>query len=83
MLRRVLTGEPLLTEKEDDQGLFGFIECDVPITRYEYDVLATSTEHEILTLAQLGLAPFEFLSLMGRLTGWRQTCPSPRGSSVS
>jgi hypothetical protein len=50
VLRRVLTDEPLLTGKDDDQGLFGFIECDVPITRYEYDVLATSTEHEILTL---------------------------------
>lgn len=38
MLRRVLTGELLLTEKDDDQGLFAFIESDVPITRYAYAV---------------------------------------------
>ncbi|HSL02087.1 MAG TPA: transposase [Nitrospiraceae bacterium] len=43
----------LHTGKDDDQELFGFIESDVQTTRYEYAVLVTSTEHEILTLAQL------------------------------
>lgn len=53
VLRRKLTGEMLLTEKEEPQGKFAFIEGDVPTARYEYAVLVTSTEHPILTLAQL------------------------------
>lgn len=35
----------------------------MPITRYAYAVLVTSTEHVILALAQLGLAPFDFMRL--------------------
>jgi len=53
VLRRKLTGEMLLTEKDDAQGTFAFIEGDVPTARYEYAVLVTSTMHPILTLAQL------------------------------
>ena len=53
VLRRKLTGEVLITDKEDPQEQFAFIETDVPAARYEYAVLVTSTEHAILTLAQL------------------------------
>jgi hypothetical protein len=53
VLRRILIGEVLMTAKDDDQELFDFMERDVPTKRYEYAVLVTSTEHEILTLAQL------------------------------
>ena len=53
VLRRILTGEMLMTGKDDDQERFDFMESDVPTKRYEYAVLVTSTEHEILTLAQL------------------------------
>ncbi len=53
VLRRKLTGEMLLTEKEEPQGKFAFIEGEVPTARYEYAVLVTSTVHPILTLAQL------------------------------
>lgn len=53
VLRRKLTGEMLLTEKDEPQGKLAFIEGDVPTARYEYAVLVTSTAHPILTLAQL------------------------------
>jgi hypothetical protein len=53
VLRRKLSGEMLLVGKDENQGLLAFIEGDVPSARYEYAVLVTSTEHEILTLAQL------------------------------
>ncbi|MEK9141569.1 MAG: transposase [Nitrospirota bacterium] len=53
VLRRPLTGELLMTETDADQARLAFIESDVPTKRYEYAVLVTSTEHEILTLAQL------------------------------
>lgn len=53
VLRRKLTGEMLITGKEDRQNEFAFIEGDVPTARYEYAVLVTSTQHEILALAQL------------------------------
>ena len=53
VLRRILTGEILMTAKDDDQELFDCMEHAVPTKRYEYAVLVTSTEHEILTLAQL------------------------------
>lgn len=53
VLRRKLTGEMLLTGKDEPQGEFAFIEGDVPTARYEYAVLVTSTAHPILTLAQL------------------------------
>jgi len=53
VLRRPLTGELLMTEKDDEQERLAFIENDVPTTRYEYAVLVTSTPYEILALAQL------------------------------
>ena len=53
VLRRKLTGEMLITGKEDRQDEFAFIEGDMPTARYEYAVLVTSTQYEILTLAQL------------------------------
>jgi hypothetical protein len=53
VLRRALTGEMLMTGKDDDQELFDFMESDVPTKRYEYAVLVTSTPYEILALAQL------------------------------
>jgi hypothetical protein len=53
VLRRPLTGEMLLTGKNDDQELLAFIESAVPTKRYEYAVLVTSTSYEILALAQL------------------------------
>jgi hypothetical protein len=53
VLRRTLTGERLLTGKDDDQGRFDFMESDVPTTRNEYAVLVPSTPYAILALAQL------------------------------
>lgn len=53
VLRRKLTGEMLITGKGDNQGQLAFIESDVPTARYEYAVLVTSTQHQVLTLAQL------------------------------
>lgn len=53
VLRRPLTGEMLMSEKDDEQARLAFVESDVPTKRYEYAVLVTSTAHEILTLAQL------------------------------
>jgi hypothetical protein len=53
VLRRKLTGEMLITGKDDHQEQFAFIEGDVPTARYEYAVLVTSTQYEILALAQL------------------------------
>ena len=53
VLRRKLTGEMLITGRDEDQGQIAFLESDLPTARYEYAVLVTSTAHEILTLAQL------------------------------
>jgi hypothetical protein len=53
VLRRKLTGEMLLTGKDERQNEFAFIEGDIPTARYEYAVLVTSTSYPILTLAQL------------------------------
>jgi hypothetical protein len=53
VLRRKLTGELLLSAKDDDQGELAFIVGDIPTARYEYAVLVTSTQHQILTVAQL------------------------------
>ena len=53
VLRRKLTGEIVLTGKDQDQEHFAFIDADVPTVRYEYAVLVTSTTHPVLTLAQL------------------------------
>jgi Transposase DDE domain group 1 len=53
VLRRKLTGELLLTGRDDRQDDLAFIEAQIPTARYEYAVLVTSTAHQILTLAQL------------------------------
>lgn len=53
VLRRKLAGEMMLNGKDDRQDEFAFIEGEVPTARYEYAVLVTSTQHPILTLAQL------------------------------
>jgi hypothetical protein len=53
VLRRKLSGEMLLTGTDDRQDEFAFIEGDSPTARYEHAVLVTSTQHEVLTLAQL------------------------------
>jgi len=53
VLRRVLRGEIALHAKDDRQGELAFIETAVPTARYEYAVLVTSSDREILTLAQL------------------------------
>ena len=50
VLRRTLTGEMLMTGKDDDQERFAFMESDVPTKRDEYAVLVPSTAHEIFTL---------------------------------
>ena len=58
VLRRPLKGEMLIAQQDDDgQQLLGFIEADRKagkgITGYEYAVLVTNTDYEILTLGQL------------------------------
>src|SRR5688572_7310940 len=51
VLRRALRGEALLAD--ESQGVLGFIEANVPTKRYEYAVLVTDLNHELLTIAQL------------------------------
>jgi hypothetical protein len=51
VLRRVLQGEALLAD--ESQGILAFVEANVPSKRYEYAVLVTDLEHELLTIAQL------------------------------
>ena len=51
VLRRGLQGEALLAD--ESQGILGFIETDVAAKHYEYAVLVTDLNHELLTLAQL------------------------------
>jgi hypothetical protein len=57
VLRRPLQGEMLVAQEEDGQQLLGFIEADRKggkrITGYEYAVLVTNLDHEILSLGQL------------------------------
>lgn len=53
VLRRKLSGEMLLTGTEDRQNEFAFIEGAIPTARHEYAGLVTSTQHAVLTLAQL------------------------------
>jgi len=53
VLRRKLTGELLVTGKDDRQDEFAFVVGANPTARYEHAVLVTSTAYEILTLAQL------------------------------
>jgi hypothetical protein len=51
VLRRAFRGEALLADAS--QGVLDFIEVNVPAKRYEYAVLVTDLDHELLTLAQL------------------------------
>ena len=57
VLRRPLKGEVLLAEDGNGQGLLGFVETDRKtgkrVTGYEYAVLVTNLDHEILALGQL------------------------------
>jgi len=57
VLRRPLKGEILIAENEDGQELLGFVEADRKTgkrtTGYEYAVLVTNLDHEILSLGQL------------------------------
>ena len=57
VLRRPIQGEVLLAGEDNGQQLLGFIEADrrdgKQITGYEYAVLVTNTDYEILGLGQL------------------------------
>lgn len=57
VLRRALTGELLLSAQTQGQLELGFIEADrqhgKQITGYEYAVLVTNSEYEVLSLGQL------------------------------
>jgi hypothetical protein len=57
VLRRPLQGEMLIAQQDNGQGLLGFIEADRKTgkrtTGYEYAVLVSNLDHEILSLGQL------------------------------
>lgn len=57
VLRRPLTGETVLAGEDDAQQLQAFVEADRKagegITGYEYAVLVTNTDYEIVSLGQL------------------------------
>ena len=57
VLRRARKGEVLLASEDGGQGLLGFVEADrktgKQVTGYEYAVLVTNLEHDILALGQL------------------------------
>lgn len=57
VLRRPLQGEMLITQDDNGQGVLGFIEADRKTgkrtTGYEYAVLVTNLDHEIVSLRQL------------------------------
>ena len=57
VLRRPLQGEVLVAQEDDGQQLLGFIEADRKagkrITGYEYAVLVTNLDAEVLSLGQL------------------------------
>lgn len=57
VLRRPLQGEMVRAQEVDGQQVLGFIEADRKggkrITGYEYAVLVTNLDHEILSLGQL------------------------------
>jgi hypothetical protein len=57
VLRRPLQGEVLITQDDNGQGLLGFIEADRKTgkrtTGYEYEVLVTNLDHEIISLGQV------------------------------
>lgn len=51
VLRRAFRGEALLAD--ESQGVLDFVEVNIPAKRYEYAVLVTDLDHELLTIAQL------------------------------
>ena len=57
VLRRPLKGEIMIAAEDDGQQLLAFVEADRKagkgITGYEYAVLVTNTDYEILSLGQL------------------------------
>jgi hypothetical protein len=57
VLRRPLQGQMLIAQEDNGQGLLGFIEADRKTgkrtTGYEYAVLVSNLDHEILSLGQL------------------------------
>jgi hypothetical protein len=57
VIRRALTGEVMMCGEDDGQQVLAFIEADKKagkgITGYEYAVLVTNTDYEILSLGQL------------------------------
>ena len=57
VLRRALTGEMVVEGEADGQQLLAFVEADRKtgkgITGYEYAVLVTNTDYEVLSLGQL------------------------------
>jgi hypothetical protein len=57
VLRRALTGELMVAAEDEGQQLLAFVEADRKagkgITGYEYAVLVTNTDYEILSLGQL------------------------------
>lgn len=52
VLRRKLTGDVTLSLKRDDQLELGFVETPASAERYEYAVLATTLQEDVLTIAQ-------------------------------
>jgi hypothetical protein len=57
VIRRALTGDVMMSGENDGQQVLSFIEADKKagkgITGYEYAVLVTNTDYEILSLGQL------------------------------
>ena len=57
VLRRPITGDVMLAGEDNGQQLLGFIEANrrdgKQITGYEYAVLVTNTDYEVLSLGQL------------------------------
>lgn len=57
VLRRALTGEMMVEGDDDGQQVLAFVEADRKggkgITGYEYAVLVTNTDYEVLSLGQL------------------------------
>ena len=57
VIRRALTGEVMMSTEDNGQQVLAFIEADKKagkgITGYEYAVLVTNTNYEILSLGQL------------------------------
>jgi hypothetical protein len=57
VIRRALTGEVMMSGEDDGQQVLAFIEADKKagkgITGYEYAVLVTNSDYEILSLGQL------------------------------